>query len=374
MKPGRPTNRTDIIRLVLAQAPVSRSDLADATGLSKVAVANITAELIREGWLEEEGRTNGVLGRPAALLGLNAQAGTVAGLDIQQGSVRLMTTDLRGRQAQVSEAPVIRGPAVWKQAEPEAGCPDATTPDATTVAQALLAQARREARHGPLRSAVVAVPAPVDAQGRLQAPSNLPGITVARLNAWSGTEPLLAFENDVKLAAVAEQTSGAASHTGNFALLAERRTGVAVGLVLGGQLFRGDTGRSGELALVRWPHDGRLTPLEDLPGAVRESALVQLVSGLTVVLDLQTLIVTQAMHDHGGPASDDPASDDPAPDDLVTRLRTLLPGTVDVQFSRHGDDGPLLGAALLARRLALDRLLGRPLTPPAPAGAAANSS
>lgn len=358
MKPDRPTNRTDIIRLVLAQAPVSRSDLADATGLSKVAVANITAELIREGWLEEEGRTNGVLGRPAALLGLNARAGTVAGLDIQQGSVRLMTTDLRGRQAQVSEAPVTLEQAVWKQAEPGAG-----GPDATTVAQALLAQARREARHGPLRSAVVAVPAPVNARGRLQAPSNLPGVTVARLNAWSGTEPLLTFENDVKLAAVAEQTSGAASHTGNFALLAERQTGVAVGLVLGGQLFRGDTGRSGELALVRWPHGGHLTPLEDLPDAVRESALVQLVSGLTVVLDLQTLIVTQAVH----------ARSDPAPDDLVTRLRTLLPGTVDVQFSRHGDDGPLLGAALLARRLALDRLLGRPLTPPAPAGAAPGS-
>lgn len=363
MKPDRPTNRTDIIRLVLAQAPVSRTDLADATGLSKVAVANITAELIREGWLEEEGRTNGVLGRPAALLGLNVRAGTVAGLDIQQGSVRLMTTDLRGRQAQVSEAPVI-----WEQAKPGAG-----GPDATTVAQALLAQARREAKHGPLRSAVVAVPAPVDARGRLQAPSNLPGITVARLNAWSGTEPLLIFENDVKLAAVAEQTSGAASHTGNFALLAERQTGVAVGLVLGGQLFRGDTGRSGELALVRWPHGGRLTPLEDLPDAVRESALVQLVSGLTVVLDLQTLIVTQAVHARNGSAPGDPARSDPAHDDLVTRLRTLLPGTVDVQFSRHGDDGPLLGAALLARRLALDRLLGRPLTPPAPAGAAPGS-
>jgi predicted NBD/HSP70 family sugar kinase len=70
----------------------------------------------------------------------------------------------------------------------------------------------------------------------------------------------VAFENDVNLAAVGEQWHGLGKDVPNFAYL-HVGTGVGLGLVLNGQLYRGSRGAAGEVGYIPLtttdPHDPR---------------------------------------------------------------------------------------------------------------------
>lgn len=338
----RTGNRARVWGWLLGHGVASRAEVAGAVGLSKVAVANIVAELIEGGWLSESGQLGGYAGRPAGLIDLHPQAGGVLGLDLQRRAVSALETDLRGergrRRAQDLHAPQ----------------------EATAAVLALLSAAHAAPAHGPLRQVVLSVPAPVGARGRPEAPSGLPEFDAGKVERWCRDHDLaLAFENDVKLAAVAEHRAGAAAGTDHFALLAERDTGVALGLFLAGRLYRGDRGRAGELSLLRWPDPAGPRPLETLAPDQRRAALAQIVAGLAVALDLRLLVVQ--------PAAGVP---DASASSLINLLQALAPSAVTAVPSHHAGAGPLLGAALEAARLAQERLsrAGLPSQPsPTPA-------
>jgi ROK family len=336
---NRAASHTRVWRWLLVHGAASRTEIASAVKLSKVAISTITAELIADGWLTETGTVGGYAGRPAGLVDLHPQAGSVLGLDLQRQVVRCVLTDLRGAQAVQTETPL-------------------TTPQHSTQAVLNLIRAAQDAApHGPLRQVVLAVPAPVGAGGQPEAPSGLPEFGHEEITRWCrGRDLPLAFENDVKLAAVAEHRSGVALGYDNFALLAERGTGVALGLFLGARLYRGDQGRAGELSALRWPDAGHLTPLETLPPGVRETALAQIVSGLAAALDLRLLVV-QPFSPPGSAATDLLSSG------LVQQLQALAPGNVSVVVSRHGHNGPLWGAAQEAAQMAQASLVRAGLPP-----------
>jgi len=274
------------MRLILERGVLSRSEFASASGLSKVTSTAIVGELLEQGWLRELGKTEGLAGRPAALLELHPRAGTVLGLD-------------------------------------------------------LLEQARLEALRGPLLQATLALPAPVGQGGWPAHPSRLPDLEPARLFAWAERHDLtLTLENDIKLAALAEFERGAAQGFGDFALLVERQGGVTLGLFLEGRLYRGAQGHAGELSLMGWPHDGWIEPLETLPLEVREQALVQVCAALAVALDLSHFLIHQS---EGGASALDVTSRLPT---LVLRpIEVVLS-----HFGDSGPvQGALLQAARLAQ-------------------------
>ncbi|WP_165795406.1 ROK family protein [Deinococcus koreensis] len=339
---GRAGNRERVWRQVLSHGLSSRADVAEGLRLSKVAVTNIAAELIEAGWLTEAGLAGGYAGRPAGLLDLHPQAGTVLGVDVQRRVVTATLGDLRGDPGAVQALPLP--------------VPDEVT---GTVLE-LLRAAHARPPHGPLRQVVISVPAPVGPQGEPEAPSGLPEFGAAAAQDWaSAHEVPLAFENDVKLAAVAEHHAGAALGRDDFALLALRETGVALGLFLGGRLYRGDRGRAGELSLLRWPDAGRLTPLESLDPQTRQAALAMIVGGLAAALDLRLLVV------QGGPDT---------AEELIGQIRALVSGSVSIAHSAHGDAGPLRGALVLAARLAQDGVLRAGLPAATPREARLNPS
>jgi len=325
----RTHNRSRLMRLILERGVMSRSEFASASGLSKVTSTAIVSELLEQGWLRELGKTEGLAGRPAALVELHPQAGTVLGLDLQPEGVALLAGNL-----------VTGGEMVLTHHPLE---------DAQTITEAVLGvleQARLEAPHGPLLHATLALPAPVGLDGWPAHPSRLPDLEPARLFAWAERHDLtLTLENDIKLATLAEFERGAAQGYGDFALLVERQGGVALGLFLEGRLYRGAQGHAGELSLMGWPHDGRVEPLETLALEVREQALVQVCAALAVALDLSHFLIHQSA---GGASALD----------LTTRLPTLVLCPIEVSVSHFGDAGPVHGALLQAARLAQNRLFG----------------
>jgi len=317
------------MRLILERGVLSRSEFASASGLSKVTSTAIVGELLEQGWLRELGKTEGLAGRPAALLELHPRAGTVLGLDLQPGGVALLAGNLAAGGEMVLTHHPLRG-----------------AESITEAVLDLLEQARLEALRGPLLQATLALPAPVGQGGWPAHPSRLPDLEPARLFAWAERHDLtLTLENDIKLAALAEFERGAAQGFGDFALLVERQGGVTLGLFLEGRLYRGAQGHAGELSLMGWPHDGWIEPLETLPLEVREQALVQVCAALAVALDLSHFLIHQS---EGGASALD----------VTSRLPTLVLRPIEVVLSHFGDSGPVQGALLQAARLAQNRIFG----------------
>jgi predicted ArsR family transcriptional regulator len=64
----RRTNRSAVLRKLYFDGPLSRQELAPATGLSSGSISNVVAELTADGLLEEAGSVDSDGGRPRTLL------------------------------------------------------------------------------------------------------------------------------------------------------------------------------------------------------------------------------------------------------------------------------------------------------------------
>ncbi|MCC6457149.1 MAG: ROK family transcriptional regulator [Caldilineaceae bacterium] len=92
---GKQLNRRLILTQIRENEPISRSDIVDATGLSKAAVSSIVGELIEAGLVEETGSQSTAIGRPRILLSLVPQAGMALGAELNGHECRVILTDLR---------------------------------------------------------------------------------------------------------------------------------------------------------------------------------------------------------------------------------------------------------------------------------------
>ena len=324
----RSRNRARLLQIVLERGAISRPELGEAMGVSKVTATSIAAELLEEGWLTELGKTEGTTGRPAGLLELHERSGRVLGLDVQPHAIHGASGDLRGAETR----------RLTKRVRSRKRLNDA-------LLETLEAALEAPPSDGPLRQIVIAVPAPVGPDGVPSQPTNLPELDAGRVLEWSARHGVpVTLENDIKLAAIAEFQRGAARGWSSFALLSERETGVGLGLFLQGRPYRGERGRAGELALVRWPHGRELAVLETLPLPAREVALAQLVGSLAVALDLNALVIHQR-------------PDEARAFDLKRHVLEASVTPLEVKNSVFGDDGPTLGATLEAARIASERLI-----------------
>jgi predicted NBD/HSP70 family sugar kinase/biotin operon repressor len=144
---GNPTardyNKASILELVLSQAPVTRNELIELTGLSKATVSRAVEELRADGFVvnggvdEVTGR-----GRRSTNLDVPGTTGHVAGISFGVQSTCVLVADLRGREVQHVLVPTVDHQEVRKAAE---------------WLVDLMAEASKSAE-GPLRQIVVAVP------------------------------------------------------------------------------------------------------------------------------------------------------------------------------------------------------------------------
>jgi len=247
--------------------PVSRTELAGASGLSKPTVGLALASLERAALVQPAGRRGGVRGRTARLYEIRSDAGFVLGLDVGREFVRGAVADLAG---------TVRT-RLTRRAHSASGT--GRVRELAALATEVLHEGGVP-RDGPLLHIVVGSPGVVEPGGRaLRMAANLPGwerpAVLRDLRRLLGEETTI--ENDVDAATVAERDHGHGRNVSTFAFVSVG-TGIGMGLVLDSKLHRGAHGAAGEIAFL---------PLADGPldsrDAQRRGSLESAVSSAAVV-------------------------------------------------------------------------------------------
>lgn len=241
---ARAINDRTALELLTEHGPLTAARLRDLTGLSRPSVSGLLERLARDGLVTVVGEAGESRRGPnARLYGLVADRAHVAALDVRTGSVSLALADLAGHTVGRATLPVPAGRAR----------------DAVPATLEALRGARRAAGIAAVHTAVMGAPGLADpATGALRPSTGLPAWH-ADLLAALRTElavPVL-LENEVNLAALAEQRLGAVRDRDTFVLLwLGHGTGAAV--VLDGALRRGASGGAGEIGFLPVPGTGGL--------------------------------------------------------------------------------------------------------------------
>lgn len=247
----REINDRAALELLLASGPLTRGQIGELTGLSKVTASQTLARLEGRGLVEVAGEQAGGRGPNAALYGIISSSAYVAGLDVGPEFVTTAIADIHGEIiAEVRVAPKGHD-------------------DPVALVHSAVVKACRSAKVAlsKLRSVVIGTPGVVDPRsGDVRFSFDLPG--------WhEGIHEALArdlrrdvrIENDVNLVAIAERTLGAAREVDDFVLLWVGR-GIGLGVVLGGRLHRGRSGSAGEIGYLPVPGVPLAEDVRAVPG------------------------------------------------------------------------------------------------------------
>ncbi|MEU7422912.1 ROK family transcriptional regulator [Streptomyces sp. NPDC040750] len=238
----RAMNDRAALDLLLEHGPLSRTRIGKLTGLSKPTASQLLARLEAAGLVRATGTSEGRPGPNAQLYAVDPGAAHAAGLDVTPHRIRAAVADITGRTVGEFELPTPgRRPAqpVVRQVT-----------DALDGAVKAAGLARRD-----VHRLVIGTPGAFDPNtGRLRYASHLPGWhSPTLLDELAAALPMpVEYENDVNLAAIAEQRLGAARGHGDFVLLWNGE-GLGAALVLGGRLHRGWTGGAGEVGFLPVP-------------------------------------------------------------------------------------------------------------------------
>lgn len=242
-RPGTPSllrelNDRSALELLLTGGPMTRAQLGVHTGLSKVTASQLLARLEERGIVAVAGELAGGRGPNAALYAVVPSTAYVAGLHVEQDEVSAGVADVTGNVvARISVNPS-----------------DAADPVALVRGAVLAACASAGVPPESLRAFVIGTPGVLDPRtGDPRLAVNLPAWHEGVLDALrSDLGRPVTLENDVNLAAMAEQAVGAAAGVPDFVLV---WIGVGLGLatVLGGRLHRGVGGAAGEIGYLPVP-------------------------------------------------------------------------------------------------------------------------
>jgi predicted NBD/HSP70 family sugar kinase len=227
-----------VLELIQHTGATSRAQIARDSGLSKPTVSLALTSLVSAGLVHEVGRATGGKGPSAVLYELNPGAGWVVGIDVGAHWLRAAAADITGTiVARVEERARSRSSgelvrqigAVAHEVAREAGLRWSQVTHATVGSSGVLDPSRGLLAHAP----------------------NLPGWgrqgLVGAIRDELGTA--VSFENDVNLAALGERSHGAGRDVENFVFLWVG-TGVGMGIVINGELYRGAGGAAGEIGYM----------------------------------------------------------------------------------------------------------------------------
>jgi predicted NBD/HSP70 family sugar kinase len=233
----RALNERTVLDAVRESGPVSRAEVARRTGISRPTVSLVLRSLLEDGLVRETSHEAGGPHYGAVFYEADPEAAAVLGVDFGARAVRTALCDLGGR-VRAREEIRSRG-SVEERIEALAG----------TVRSLL-----RTSKLPPdlLENAVVALPAVVSPKDGSVSSADLPGLGNADLRQQleQALRVPVALENDVNLAAIAEQRNGVADGVADFAFLLVG-AGLGAALVLDWKLHRGHNGNAGELDAVR---------------------------------------------------------------------------------------------------------------------------
>jgi len=234
----RVINERAVYEQIRRLGTASASQLVAATGLSKATIGLAFGSLERVGLISQVGHRVGQVGRAPRLYEIRPDAGRAMAVDVGASWIRLAVADLSGTITARADHRV-RTLAASALADQIGELARATAAEAgVTLA---------DITHTVLGFPGIYEP---DAD-RITAAPNLPGWeepgSVSALRAELG--PRFSIDNDVNLATVAEQEHGAGAGTDNFVFVSVG-TGIGMGIVIDGELYRGSSGRAGEISYL----------------------------------------------------------------------------------------------------------------------------
>ncbi|WP_078610640.1 MULTISPECIES: ROK family transcriptional regulator [Streptomyces] len=240
----RAMNDRAALELLVAHGPLTRTRLGELTGLSKPTASQLLARLEAAGLVRTTGNVTGRPGPNAQLYEINPAAAHVAALAVDQEGITAAVADITG---QVLGEHRVNAEATAESVRNRTGELVAEAVDGALAAAGLT--------RDDLRQTVIGTPGALDPRtGVLRYAPHLPGWQSRtmrdELAEVLGTP--LVIENDVNLAAVAEQHHGTAQDFDDFALVWADE-GVGAAIVLGGTLLRGATGGAGEIGYMPLP-------------------------------------------------------------------------------------------------------------------------
>ncbi len=231
-------NQLSLLTLIMEHGPISRSDLARLSRLSKPTVSAQVEGLIRNRLVSEAGpgESGRRGGKKPTHLEFNAGYGYLAIGEIDPLEIRLAVTDLKGyivAQGQFKTEAHLGAASVTQR-----------------LVDGLSRLLRQSGRTQQLRLVAIAASGRVDVRrGVILAAGNLfnweNGPLADPLSAILKTPVLV--DNVVNLAALAEMNYGAAKGVEDF-ILVHHDTGIGCGVILGGKLHRGSNWAAGEIA------------------------------------------------------------------------------------------------------------------------------
>ncbi|MBG0828835.1 ROK family transcriptional regulator [Planomonospora sp. ID67723] len=242
-RPGTPRllrqlNDRAALELLLSGGPLTRAELGEHTGLSKVTAGQLLSRLEERDLVAVVGEQAGGRGPNAALYGVVPSCAYAAGLDVLPDRISAGIADVTGTLvAEVSVDP--------------SGHEDPVRLVCGAVEKACAAAGVEFSR---LRAFVIGTKGVVDPRtGDMRFSLDLPswhGDVLAELRRDLGIP--VTIENDVNLAALAERSHGAALGIDDFVLV-WAGIGQGLGVMLDGRLHRGFTGGAGEIGWLPVP-------------------------------------------------------------------------------------------------------------------------
>lgn len=239
----REINQALVLNAVRTQGALSRTEIAQQTGLSLPTISDITAELIESGLLYERSTGVSTGGRKPVLLALNAQAGYAIGIKLTEETLTAVLTDL--------DATIVA-----RESTPITGHePEQITAAMATAVQTLVPAARG----GPVFGVGVGMAGVIDRERNLVRHATYFGwrnLAFGQLLERQLELPVI-VDNDVNALTTAEQWFGSGRGVADFVVISLGR-GIGLGMVLDGRLYRGSRGGAGEFGHTTVVPDGPL--------------------------------------------------------------------------------------------------------------------
>jgi glucokinase-like ROK family protein len=243
----REFNRLLVLNCIREHGPIARVMIARLTGLSRTTVSSIVDTLLQEGLVREGSFSQSAPegGRRAILVHFNADVGYVVGIDVGRSHLTLVITDLAANIIAQQSGPfdLERGPRI---------CLPLLVAEVRVFVEAADISWNRIIGIG------LGIPGPLDVRLReLSGPPGMPGwdgVDVWQILQQEFNVPLC-MDNDANMGALGESRYGAARGAANMAYV-KIGTGIGGGLIINGQIYRGQSGSAGELGHITIDENG----------------------------------------------------------------------------------------------------------------------
>ncbi|HYO80344.1 MAG TPA: ROK family transcriptional regulator [Bryobacteraceae bacterium] len=253
----RGANRALVLQVLRKNPHLSRAELARRTGLSEGAVSRITAELLLEKLIFEQGSENSTGGRPGQRLDLDATHYRSVGVEVHEWQTRVSAGTLSGEIVETE----------WFRT------PESATDTLDQIAARVLSSRDRHPSH-PILGVGISLRGIIDDERGAVKLGSTPQWTGVRVTEYLQERIGIPVhvENNVRVAALAEYTYGGTEiHNSRCLLLVRVDEGVGLGIVLNGELYRGPrraAGEFGQMVVADSPGGGA----HDRPGSLERLA------------------------------------------------------------------------------------------------------